>query len=48
MNFEWEARDGTKYKGIFILPKQYAIVNRDQILNATKTVKALGVGSVEG
>ena len=36
VEFEWESRDGKKYKGKFILPAQYAIVNRDKMLQIAK------------
>jgi len=35
---EWVGNDGTKYRGKFILPKKYVIVNRDDILKASKGI----------
>lgn len=36
VEFEWESRDGKKYQGKFILPAEYAIVNRNEILKIAK------------
>lgn len=36
VEFEWESRDGKKYQGKFILPAEYAIVNRDKMLQIAK------------
>lgn len=36
VEFEWESRDGKKYQGKFILPAEYAIVNREKMLKIAK------------
>lgn len=36
VEFEWESRDGKKYQGKFILPEDYAIVNRKKMLEIAK------------
>lgn len=39
VEFQYEGKDGQTYKGKFILPKEYVIVDRSRLMEAAKGIK---------